>query len=118
MRQGGIAPLRQWYREQRGEQRYDLRQGLARGIKQPLQLDEPGLGSLVALPAQQALEVRNHWVEGTVGMIGRTAKRQARTSLMPDVLPQRLHQSRFANTCLATEQHHLAQPFLTLLPAP
>ena len=67
-----------------------------------LQCVELRLGSIVALPVQDPLQVVDHRVEGTVLVIGGTAKHHARGALAADPLAQHLHQARFANARLAT----------------
>jgi hypothetical protein len=50
-------------------------------------------------------------------IIGRTTPLQPGIRLIGEVRFQRLHQSRFANTRLATQQDHLAKPLFDLRPA-
>jgi hypothetical protein len=63
------------------------------------------------------LEVGDHGIERTVGVIGRTAHGNARQPLGAYLCPQRLHQGRLADASLAAEQHHLSVPGFALLPA-
>ena len=56
-------------------------------------------------------------IEGALLVIGGTAKHQACGALADDTLAQHLHQARFANARLATEQHHLAPAVLAVRPA-
>ena len=65
---------------------------------------------------QQVLEVGDHGIEGTVGVIGRTAKGNTRQALGAHLRPQPLHQGRLANTGLAAEEDHLSQPSFALVP--
>ena len=55
-------------------------------------------------------------VEGTVLVIGRAAKLDAGGPLSQDLLFERLHQTRLADTCFPTEQHYLPCALLGLLP--
>jgi hypothetical protein len=58
-----------------------------------------------------------HRIQGTVGVIWGTAKRDVRSAFADHSPQQYFHQAGFANAPLATEQHHLSQPTLALLPA-
>ena len=59
----------------------------------------------------------NHRIKSAIGVIGRTAKGQARQPLGAHLRPQPLHQGRLANAGFAAEQHHLAVPGFALVPA-
>src|SRR4051794_13450886 len=60
----------------------------------------------------------NDRVERTVLMIGRTAEENASRAFAPGVGTDLVDQGRLANTGVTTNQHHLSEPFLTLLPTP
>jgi hypothetical protein len=66
---------------------------------------------------QQSLQVIDHRIKRTVRVVWGTAQHDAGHSLTAKPLAQGLHQARFANACLATEQDHLPQSILTLRPA-
>jgi hypothetical protein len=70
------------------------------------------------VPPQQALEMIDDGVEGALLVIGRPTPLNAGVGHGGDVLFQHLHQAGFADTRLATEQHHLPQVGADLLPAP
>ena len=56
-------------------------------------------------------------IQGTVLVIGRAAKLNARRAFVRDLLFELLHQPGFANARLATQQHHLTCALFGLLPA-
>ncbi len=116
-RQRRIALRRQRHRQQPGEQRHHLGQRQARGPQPRLQFGQPGRGGIVRRKLQQVLEVGDHGIEGTGGVIGRTAKGHARQALGAHLRPQPLHQGRLANTGLAADEDHLPQPGFALVPA-
>ena len=72
---------------------------------------------LLRAQLQHPLQMGNHRIQGAVRMVWRTAKCEPRGPLAPDALTQHLDQARFANACLAAEQHHLPVPLCTLRPA-
>ena len=83
------TPLQRWvacrqrHAEQGSHERHRLLQGQARRLQGALQPVEARLGGLVALKLQGALEMGNHWIEGTVGMVRGTAKRQPQAGSRP-----------------------------------
>jgi hypothetical protein len=103
--------------EQHRQERGDLLQGQPRRPQRLFQCLEPGLGSISAVPVQEPLQMVDHRVEGALLVIGGTAKHQARATLAYGTLTQHLHQARFANARLPTEQHHLAPAVLAVRPA-
>ena len=60
----------------------------------------------------------DHGVQRAVRVVRRAAVRQAREALAERLLPDRLDQTRFSDSRLARDQHHLAQSLLALLPTP
>jgi hypothetical protein len=65
---------------------------------------------------QEPLQMLNNGIEGTILVIGRAAKFDASGTLDQDLLFEHLHQARFANARLPTEQHHLPCTLLGLRP--
>jgi hypothetical protein len=117
-RQGNIVSG-EWEREQGGEEGHDLRQRQTILHHKPLQFAELLLGGLLALEAQRhPLQQVDHGIQGAVLVIRRTlAWGQPGLGLGGHVFLQHLHQARFANTRLATQQHHLPEAVLHLRPA-
>jgi hypothetical protein len=114
--QWGIT-LRQGHREQRRKERYDVVQRQTIHPQHPLQRVEFCLRALVALPLQEPLQVVEHRVQGTILVVGGTAKHNPRCALADHMLTQYLHQAGFANTGLTTQEHDLPCSILTLRPA-
>ena len=59
----------------------------------------------------------NDWIECTVLVIGRAVKFDTGGAFGHDLLFERLHQARFANPRLTTEQHDLAFAAFRLRPS-
>ena len=62
--------------------------------------------------------MRQHRIQGAVGVIGRTPQCDARIPLCQPVAANGGDQRRLANPCFTTEQDDLIQPRFTLLPTP
>ena len=86
-------------------------------LRRLFQFRQLGVGGVFGLPAERALHMLDDGIEGTVGVIRRAAKRDAREARLAHVIPQALDQRRFANAGFTTEQHDLAQAVLALFPA-
>ena len=103
--------------EQCRQQRGNLFQRQPRRPQRLFQRRELRLGSIRAVPVQDPLQMLDHREEGALLVIGGTTKYQACGALAEGVLTQHLHQARFANARLPTEQHHLAPAVLAVCPA-
>jgi hypothetical protein len=60
--------------------------------------------------------VLDHRVQGTIGVIRRTAQCHSCCTRAADLLGQHLYQPRLANACFAAEEHHLAATVHGLCP--
>ena len=78
--------------------------GSDRRLSALLQFLQLGLCGVSSGETAEPLQVLNDRIEGTVLVIGRTAKLDARRTLGYDLLFERLHQAGFANARLAAEQ--------------
>jgi hypothetical protein len=114
---GRVAPLRERYREQRGHQCDDGFGREAIGAQPLPQLREPDIRRIVSLLLQPPLEMLDHRIEGTIGVIGRTVKDEARTLFAADVCTHMLDQAGFPNAWLATQDDHLPRSVLAPGPA-
>jgi len=85
--------LQQWHGEQRSKERHDVLEGQTIRPQHPLQLVKLRLRSLVALPLEEPLQVVDHRVQGTILMVGRTAKHNPRCTFADCTLAQHLHQA-------------------------
>jgi class 3 adenylate cyclase len=118
-RQGGhgIAAIER-HREQGGHQRHRLLQRQAGGLESLHQFVQLGRRGILPVEVQQVLEVRYHRVQGTVLVIGGAVKGNAGQTFGAQMRPQHPDQGGFANACFPTDEHHLAQARLAVLPAP
>jgi hypothetical protein len=103
-----------------GEQGCYQRQGVRLretvASKSLLEFVEFGVRCILQSNLQEPLEMLNERIERTVLMIGRTAKRQASSTLRTHLLFEFLDEARLANAGFPTEQHRLA--FALLGPFP
>ena len=104
-------------RQQGGQQRHGI--GLREAIvaQRVLEFLQLGCRRILARKLQQPLQVVDDRIQGTVLVIGRAAKLDARRPLVRKLLFELLHQAGFANPRLAAQQHHLAGARFGLLPA-
>jgi hypothetical protein len=105
--------------EQGGKEGHGLCQRQAILHQKPLEFAELLRRGLLPLEAQRhPLQQINPRIQGAVLIIGRTlARRQPRLGLAGHLFFQHLDETRFADACLATQQHHLPASVLDLFPA-
>src|SRR5262245_31575512 len=71
----------------------------------------------MTVPLQEPLEMLDHRIKCTVGVIRGTTQRQPERALICHMLGEYTHQARFAKASLTAEQDRLAQSVATLRPA-
>ncbi len=67
--------------------------------------------------AGKPLKMVNQGIKSAMLHMGRALVGHPRMRLGRSIFSQDMHQTGFANTCFATEKHHLAHPQLGLFPS-
>ena len=104
-------------RQQGSQQREGIGLGEAIVAQRVLEFLQLCGGRILSRKLEQALQVVDDRIQGTVLVIGRAAKLNAGRSFVLKLLFELLHQPGFANPGLAAQQHHLACACFGLLPA-
>jgi hypothetical protein len=96
------------YCQQISDQRHGFVRSLGHLAKQVLELGQSRLRAVLGDQACRPLQVRDHGMESTVGMMRRAEMAEDEVRLACEPFPQRTQQPGFADAGLARKQDHLA----------